>query len=41
MSIILGQPVADFTFLRPDETPLRLSDLGERPLVLIFLRHLA
>jgi hypothetical protein len=36
-----GAAVADFTFLRPDGTPVRLSDLGARSLVLIFLRHLA
>jgi hypothetical protein len=34
------QPVADLCFLRPDGTPLRLSDLGDRAVVLIFLRHL-
>jgi hypothetical protein len=32
--------VADFSFLRPGGPPLRLSDLGARAVVLIFLRHL-
>jgi hypothetical protein len=34
-------PVDDFTFLRPDGGPVRLSDFGARALVLVFLRHLA
>jgi hypothetical protein len=29
------------TFLRPDGTPVRLAEFAGRPLVLIFLRHLA
>jgi len=35
-----GDPVRDFTFLRPDGTPLRLTEFAGKPLVLIFLRHL-
>jgi hypothetical protein len=35
------EPVDDFAFLRPDGSAVRLSDFGARPLVLIFLRHLA
>jgi hypothetical protein len=35
-----GQALPDFTFLRPDETPLRLSELDARAVVLLFLRHL-
>ena len=37
----LGGPVEDFTFLRPDGTPVRLSDFGAPALLLVFLRHLA
>lgn len=41
MTLTLGDPVPDLTFLRPDGTPVRLSELDARALVLIFLRHLA
>jgi hypothetical protein len=45
MALRVGDPVGDFTFLRADGTPLRLSDVRQqpagRPLLLIFLRHLA
>lgn len=39
MALRLGDRVADLTFLRPDRSTLRLSDL-HKPLLLIFLRHL-
>jgi hypothetical protein len=41
MTAGVRESVDDFTFLRPDGTPLRLSDLAAPALVLIFLRHLA
>ena len=41
MTLTPGDTVPDFTFLRPDATPWRLSEMPARPLVLIFLRHLA
>ncbi len=41
MALRVGDPVPDFTFLRPDGTPLRLAEIEARPLLLIFLRHLA
>jgi peroxiredoxin len=41
MGLSVGQAVGDFTFARPDGTPLALSAFAGRPLVLIFLRHLA
>jgi peroxiredoxin len=37
----VGDPLPELTLLEPDGTPLRLSALRGRPLVLIFLRHLA
>ena len=37
----IGEPVGDFTFLRPDGTPLHLRDFLGKPVLLIFLRHLA
>lgn len=37
----IGDPVGDFTFLKPDKTPLQLRDFLGKPLLLIFLRHLA
>lgn len=36
----LGERVPDLTFLRPDGSTLRLSELTAPVLVLIFLRHL-
>ena len=36
-----GDAVGDFTFLRPDGTAVALSAFRGRPLLLIFLRHLA
>jgi hypothetical protein len=41
MAPSLGEAVNDLSFLRPDGTPVRLSDFPARALVLIFLRHLA
>jgi peroxiredoxin len=41
MAAALGEPVEDFTLLRPDGTSVRLSDFPANALVLIFLRHLA
>ena len=41
MSLQPGDAVADCTFQRLDGTAARLSELAGRPLVLIFLRHLA
>jgi len=40
MALAIGDAVPDFAFLRPDGTPWRLAEMT-RPLVLIFLRHLA
>lgn len=37
----LGDQIEDFTFLTPDGEPLPLRAFEGRPLVLIFLRHLA
>jgi hypothetical protein len=36
-----GAVVDDFMFLRPDGTAVTLSGFRGRPLLLIFLRHLA
>ena len=41
MTLAVGDAVPDFTFLRPDGSPWPLSAMTTRPLVLIFLRHLA
>jgi peroxiredoxin len=41
MPLTTGQSTGDFTFLRPDGSPVKLSELRHGPLVLIFLRHLA
>jgi hypothetical protein len=40
MALTVGDAVPDFSFLRPDGRPWRLSEMT-RPLLLIFLRHLA
>jgi len=40
MALEIGNHVPDLTFVRPDGTSVRLSELAT-PLVLIFLRHLA
>jgi hypothetical protein len=36
-----SQSAGDFTFLRPDGSTVKLSELRRGPLLLIFLRHLA
>lgn len=36
-----GDLVGDLTFLRPDGTTALLSSFRGRPLLLVFLRHLA
>lgn len=41
MPIALGEPVGDLTFLQPDGTPVELRAFLGKPLLLIFLRHLA
>ena len=41
MPLALGEPVGDFTFLNPDGTPIELRSFLGKPLLLIFLRHLA
>jgi peroxiredoxin len=41
MPLAIGDAVPDLTFLRPDGSPWRLTEMTARPLVLIFLRHLA
>jgi peroxiredoxin len=41
MTLKPGDPAPDCTFLRADETEVRLSAWAGRPLVLIFLRHVA
>jgi hypothetical protein len=40
MALAVGEAVPDLTFLRPDGSPWRLAEMP-KPLVLIFLRHLA
>jgi hypothetical protein len=37
----VGDVVEDVTFLQPDGRPVRLSELCDGPLLLVFLRHLA
>ena len=37
----VGDRVGDLTFLRPDSAPVALSAFAGRPLIVIFLRHLA
>ena len=41
MPIKTGDAVGDLVFLRPDGSELHLSEFRGRPVVLIFLRHLA
>jgi peroxiredoxin len=36
-----GDTVHDFTFLRADGSPVSLASTRGRPLLLVFLRHLA
>lgn len=37
----VAQPAPDFTVTLADSTRLQLGDFAHRPLLLIFLRHLA
>ncbi len=41
MALKIGDVVPDLTFQRPDGSAFRLSEVTARPLLLIFLRHLA
>ncbi len=41
MNLSLGTTMGDFVFQKPDETDLRLSDFRGKPLLVVFLRHLA
>lgn len=41
MSVAVGEPVGDFTFVQPDGTPIELRSFHGKPLLLVFLRHLA
>lgn len=41
MPLQVGDVVGDCTFVRPDNTPVRLSEFQTPALLLIFLRHLA
>lgn len=41
MAISTGELVGDFTFFKPDGTPIELRAFLGKPLLLIFLRHLA
>lgn len=39
--LTLGNSVPNVQLLRPDGSTVRLEDLPKKPLLLIFLRHLA
>ena len=41
MPLTLGDHVEDFSFVKPDGSVVRLRDFLGKPLLLIFLRHLA
>jgi hypothetical protein len=41
MAINIGEPVGEFTFLQPDGSSMELRAFLGKPLLLIFLRHLA
>jgi peroxiredoxin len=41
MTLRTGDPTPDLTFLRPEGSAVALSAFRGRPLLLIFLRHLA
>ncbi len=41
MTMAVGNSVGDYTFVKPDGAPLELRDYLGKPLLLIFLRHLA
>jgi hypothetical protein len=36
-----GDPASDLALVRPDGSPLTLAAFAGRPLLLVFLRHLA
>ena len=40
MPLQIGDRVEDWTFLRPDGAPVRLSEFTAFRLLLVFLRHL-
>ncbi len=41
MAVKVGDQIPDCPFLRPDGSPVRLSQFQAGALVVIFLRHLA
>lgn len=41
MALALGTTMADFTFPKPDGTAVQLRDFRGKPLLVVFLRHLA
>jgi peroxiredoxin len=41
MAMAPGEPVGDFTFLQADGKPIELQAFVGKPLLLVFLRHLA
>lgn len=41
MTLQRGARVDDFTFLNPDGSPRTLRSFEGRPLLIVFLRHLA
>ena len=41
MPLSLGTMLGDFVFQKPDATDVRLSEFRGKPLLVVFLRHLA
>lgn len=41
MAVAIGERVEDVTFVQPDGRPVPLASFLGRPLLLVFLRHLA
>jgi peroxiredoxin len=41
MTIQIGDPITELTVLQPDRTSINLSAYLGKPLLIIFLRHLA
>lgn len=41
MTIRVGEPVPELTFLDSNRKPISLRDFRGQPLLLVFLRHLA
>jgi peroxiredoxin len=41
MPLALGTTMADFTFQKPDGADVQLREFRGRPLLVVFLRHLA